>query len=121
MPEPFNPIITKEWVANLENYLDQANLDGAFEYIAKLPAENLERNFDPQLGPLLSLRARCFVCEVYDYAGKSREANLCINAVAEDIWEDLKAAEPTKQACGRTLKNSRISSRSASLVCTSEW
>jgi tetratricopeptide (TPR) repeat protein len=104
MPEPSNPIINKEWVANLENYLDQANLDGAFEYIAKLPPENLEQHFDPQLGPLLSLRARCLVCEVYDYAGKSREANLAIDAVAEDIWEDLKAAEPTKAKVWKNIE-----------------
>lgn len=102
--KPFSPVITKEWIAALEEYLDHANLDGALDVLAKFDPETLEVNLDPELGELLTLRARCLLCEVYDYAGMSREANLCMETVAEDIWDDLKAAEPTRAQVWRNIE-----------------
>jgi tetratricopeptide (TPR) repeat protein len=86
------PTITMDWIKEMEGYLNTANLDGALKFIAGIQPLRLGEEMDPQLDDFLQMRVRCLICEVFDYAGKYKEANLCLGRHAEDALSSLEAA-----------------------------
>lgn len=86
------PLITEEWIQQLESLLEKADLDGAVAYIANLRPEEFQQSMAHDLEAKRALRARCLACEVYDYAGRTSEANLCLSGMRDQLYEDLQAA-----------------------------
>ncbi len=86
-------MITPSWIEALRALIDSANLDDAIIYIADVRPNRLERDFAPELDEVLRLRARCLICEVYDYAGRREDASACIEKEGLDLLQDLEGAK----------------------------
>jgi tetratricopeptide (TPR) repeat protein len=70
----------KEWIHQLQTLLDKADFDNALTLINTLTPEDMESSLVAHnpTDPLATLRARCLISEVRDYAGQTAEATACI-------------------------------------------